>query len=70
LRQGRIFNIEMEPLASTKNYSARRIEHFWLCEVCSQTLEVVLDHGAVSTRPLLIDATEGQPQETINHKVA
>jgi hypothetical protein len=53
LHEGRIFNIETGAVSSDGNRSpGRRIEHFWLCERCVQTLTVVLENGAVSTRPL------------------
>ena len=46
LHEGRIFNVETGTVASDRNSSAiRKIEHFWLCEGCAQTLTVVVENG-------------------------
>ena len=74
LHQGRIFKIETGAVSSDTTASpstaspstaspTRRIEHFWLCERCVQTLTVVLENGAVTTRPLHRELSEGMPQE-------
>ena len=64
LHQGRIFKIETGAVSSDTTASPpRRIEHFWLCERCVQTLTVVLENGAVTTRPLHRELSEGMPQE-------
>jgi hypothetical protein len=69
LHEGRIFNIETGAVSSDGNGSpARRIEHFWLCERCAQTLTVVLENGVVTTRPLHPELVEGPPQETSRKK--
>jgi hypothetical protein len=53
LSQGRIFNVEMgEVTFNKREMNARKIELFWLCERCSQTLKVVFENGAVVIRPL------------------
>lgn len=64
LHQGRIFNIEMDMLSSdSKGPSVHKIEHFWLCECCAQTLKVVLQDGVVATRPLRMELTEGAAEK-------
>jgi hypothetical protein len=63
LHEGRIFKIEMATVASdSKTLPTRKIEHFWLCELCMQTLTVVLENGVVSTRPLHLELSEGAPE--------
>ena len=53
LHEGRIFKIETATVLSVGHRSPNhRIEHFWLCERCAQTLSVVLENGVVTTRPL------------------
>jgi hypothetical protein len=69
LHEGRIFNLETGAVSSDSNGSpTQRIEHFWLCERCAQTLTVVLDNGVVSTRPLRLELAEGAPQESSRKK--
>jgi len=64
LHQGRIFNLETDAVSSKgKNLGIRRIEHFWLCERCAQTLTVVIENGAVNTRPIHPEISAGAPQE-------
>jgi len=53
LRQGRIFNLEVNKLSPSGDGELRhRFEHFWLCGPCAAVLEVVWQNGAVNTRPL------------------
>jgi hypothetical protein len=69
LHQGRIFQVETGVVLSGRNgSSSRKIEHFWLCELCAQILEVVVEHGAVTTRPLQTQLTEGGAQEKSRKK--
>jgi len=69
LHEGRIFNVETGTVASDRNSSAiRKIEHFWLCEGCTQTLTVVVENGVVSTRPLPCGLAEGVAQEKFERK--
>jgi hypothetical protein len=64
LHEGRIFKIEMGAVASGSDSSpAHRIEHFWLCERCAQTLKVVLANGVVTTHPLHRALPEGAAQK-------
>jgi len=71
LHQGRIFNLETDTVSSdTKSSGTRRIEHFWLCERCAQTLTVVIENGVVSTRPLHPELSAGAPQEPRKKNVA
>jgi hypothetical protein len=63
LHQGRIFNIEMGTASSNRISGTRRIEHFWLCERCAQTLTVVLENGVAITRPLHRDAVVEKKSE-------
>jgi hypothetical protein len=67
LHLGRIFNIEMGTASSASISATRRIEHFWLCERCAQTLKVVLENGIVATRPLrLNNAAQKKSEEKRN----
>ncbi|HXM24295.1 MAG TPA: hypothetical protein VN948_23775 [Terriglobales bacterium] len=69
LHEGRIFNIETGTASSESNGSPiRKIEHFWLCESCAQTFEVVLENGVVITRPLHLELPEGAHQEKSKKK--
>jgi hypothetical protein len=69
LHEGRIFNVDRGTVASDRNSSAiRKIEHFWLCERCAQALTVVLENGAVATRPLRLELAEGAVQEKFGGK--
>jgi len=69
LHQGRIFNIETGAISSDSNRPpTRRIEHFWLCEMCTQTLTVVLENGAVTTRPLRLGLAKGVAQKKLEEK--
>ncbi len=69
LHEGRIYNVETGTVASDRNSSAiRKIEHFWLCERCAQTLTVVLEGGAVTTRPLRRGRAERAGQEKFERK--
>jgi hypothetical protein len=64
LRDGRIFRIETSTVASDGAHSpSRRTEYFWLCARCVQSLEVVVENGVVTTRPLHLQLAEGAPQE-------
>ena len=69
LHEGRIFNIETGALASDGNRSPnRRIEHFWLCERCAQTLSVVLENGVVTTRPLHLELAKRVSEDNPGRK--
>jgi hypothetical protein len=64
LRKGKIFKIETSSVSSeSKGSSNRRIEYFWLCEHCAQTLTVMLENGVVTTRPLRLGLANGVSQE-------
>jgi hypothetical protein len=64
LHEGRIFKIETGTVASDRNGSPKhRIEYFWLCQRCAQTLRVVVENGVVTTRPLDRGFPEGAPQD-------
>jgi hypothetical protein len=64
LHEGRIFKIEMGAVGSDSDSSpTRRIEHFWLCGRCAQTLKVVLENGVVTTHPLHRALPEGVAQK-------
>jgi hypothetical protein len=64
LHEGRIFKIETGAVSSdSKTSPTRRIEHFWLCERCVQTLTVVVENGVVIARPLHLELSEGAPEE-------
>jgi hypothetical protein len=67
LHEGRIFKIETATVASDiRNSPTRKIEYFWLCECCMQTLTVVLESGVVSTRPLHLELSAGRPPRRQN----
>jgi hypothetical protein len=69
LHEGRIFKIETGAVASDSARSlSRRIEYFWLCERCVQTLTVVLQNGVVTTRPLRRELTQGAPENKSERK--
>jgi len=69
LHEGRIFNIEAGTVASDGGSPVvRRIEHFWLCERCAQTLTVVMENGVVSTRPLRRALAKGLVEEKFEGK--
>jgi hypothetical protein len=69
LHEGRIFNIETGTAPAESHGSPiHKIEHFWLCESCAQTLTVVLVNGVVATRPIHQKLTEGSPQEKSKRK--
>ena len=69
LHEGRIFKIEMSAPSSDRSDSRnRRLEYFWLCERCVQTLTVVLENGIVTTRPHRLESVEGAPQEESKKK--
>ena len=69
LREGRIFKIETSTITSDESpSSSRRIEYFWLCARCVQSLEVVVENGVVTTRPLHLQLAEGAPQEDSQRK--
>lgn len=70
LRDGRIFKIETTRISSGRKGSpARRIEHFWLCEQCAQTFTVVMEHGAVTTRPLHLQPAKGvSPERPVRNR--
>jgi hypothetical protein len=63
LHEGRIFKVE-----TGGRSPSRRIEYFWLCALCVQSLEVVLEKGVVITRPLHLQLAEGTPQEDSERK--
>ncbi len=63
LHEGRIFNIETGTVFSEKGVPTHKIEHFWLCESCAQTLTIVMEHSVVTTRPLRLELAEGAPEE-------
>ena len=69
LHEGRIFNIEAGTASAESNGSTiHKIEHFWLCESCAQSLTVVLENGVVATRALRLELAEGSPQEKSERK--
>ena len=61
LHLGRLFKIETG--AASLEGPARRIEHFWLCESCAQTLTVALENGIVTTRPLRLQLARRASQD-------
>lgn len=62
LHEGRIFNIDM---AATGHQQAHipKIEYFWLCEECAETLKVVVENGTVVTRPRRMQLPAATPHE-------
>jgi hypothetical protein len=54
LSQGKLFQVETEsfteaitrPLVPTrKSRSARHVQHYWLCDLCSPTLTLIVEKG-------------------------
>jgi hypothetical protein len=69
LHQGKIFNIETGAISpDRKRPSTRKIEHFWLCATCAQTLTVAVENGVATTRPLRLGRAEGAAQENVKGK--
>jgi hypothetical protein len=68
LRAGKIFKVETSTVSSEKGSTTRRIEHFWLCENCAQTLTVVMENGAATTRPLRGQLAKSASQEKSERK--
>ncbi len=69
LRQGKVFKVFMP----SHGDEGHRIEYFWLCSSCAQIFKVVLEQGFVTTQPLYLQLTAGQPgqsSETGIRKVA
>jgi hypothetical protein len=63
LHEGRIFNIEIKAAGNTNfAYFKGRIEHFWLCDSCAQTMKVVWENGEATTRPRYLALTDGKAQ--------
>jgi hypothetical protein len=60
LRQGKIFNIEVTLALDKRQSGPGKVEHFWLCEECAQTLRVVSENGIVSTQPLPLAPKAGR----------
>jgi hypothetical protein len=69
LHEGRIFKIETATVLSVgRNSPNHRIEHFWLCERCAQTLRVVLENGVVTTRPLRLQLAKSGSKDSSGRK--
>ena len=62
LHEGKLFKLEtpLSPHEALRGTN-RRAEHFWLCERCAKVLTVVVENGIVTTRPLHLLLTAGQP---------
>jgi hypothetical protein len=71
LHEGRIFKIETATVLSDGHKSPNhRIEHFWLCERCAQTLSVVVENGVVTTRPLRLQLAKSVSEDNPGRKRA
>jgi hypothetical protein len=69
LHEGKIFKIERAIVVPNPTHApTRRIEHFWLCKCCAQTLTVVLENGVVTACPLRQELSEGTPEEKSERK--
>ena len=69
LHEGRIFNIDTGTASAERSGPpAHKVEHFWLCERCAQTLIVVVENGVVTTRSLRVEIVEDAPQEKPRRK--
>jgi hypothetical protein len=69
LHEGRIFKLETSTISlARKGSPGHRIEHFWLCERCAQTLTVVMENGVVTTRPLHLQLAKSVSQEKLGRK--
>jgi hypothetical protein len=52
LHEGRVFKLETGPgPAHNPDPLMQKIEYFWLCQRCAETLEVVFRNGEVITQP-------------------
>lgn len=66
LHEGKIFKIATgSPSPDPLDSASHKVEHFWLCGHCAQTLKVVLDHGVVTIRPLPLDLPKTTPEEDV-----
>ena len=53
LSQGKLFQVETEsfttmtrpPIPNRRFRSARRVQHYWLCDQCSSTLTLIFERG-------------------------
>lgn len=71
LSHGKIFNIEIVDMAfHRRDPRAKRIEHFWLCERCAQTMKVVFANGMVTTRPLFLQLPPARVREAQPRRIA
>lgn len=71
LHEGKIFKIERGTVSSDGIASpSRRIEYFWLCESCAQSLTVVLENGTVATRPLHQQLSQGAEKKSARKYIA
>lgn len=51
LREGRIFVFDMPDPKSPKGTKSGRLEHFWLCGTCSETLLLEQNSGSIRLVP-------------------
>jgi len=64
LHEGKIFKIATaSPFPEPPDSASHKVEYFWLCGHCAQTLKVVLDHGVVTIRPLPLELSKTTPEE-------
>ena len=60
LHEGRIFSVDMGRDPSQEdNAPIHKVERFWLCDVCVQSLKIVRENGTVTVRPLRLQLTDG-----------
>lgn len=53
MHEGRVFTVERTaPSASLSQPLLRSVERYWLCSDCTLMLKVVVENGAVTTRPI------------------
>jgi hypothetical protein len=65
LHEGKLFKVDTPaPPHRAHSEAGRRIEHFWLCGRCAQTLTVVVENGVVTTRPRHLLLSAGEPEVT------
>jgi hypothetical protein len=59
LKQGRVYNVPVYSPEAQSLVSPLRVEHFWLCATCCETLTLVLRNGNVEVHARFALLTDG-----------
>ena len=60
-REGRIFKVERVVPGGTGSEPQRLVEHYWLCDICSLHLKVIVENGCVATQSIQPELLTGKP---------